>query len=62
MTEKPWTITFRCPDWLEEEVTLTATSKQMLEATRNQDFYELIEGSWVESALVSYGEGQQDQQ
>ena len=55
-----WKITFTCPDYLEKSVNLFASTAELLEATRCEEFSALIEGTQVEYALVAYGEAVQD--
>lgn len=59
MTNKEWKITFECADYGVDQV-IYASSEQLLEATRNRDFSELIEGTGIDAALVTYGEAVQD--
>lgn len=59
MTNQNWIMTFNSPEWQVKEFSVSLTSEQMLELTRLPEFYELIEGSWVEGALVATGELQQ---
>lgn len=56
MNGNTWTITFNCPDWEVKNMRFCATTKQLIEMTRNHEFHKMINGSWVEGALISYAE------
>ena len=60
MTNKDWTIIVKYADPGVPDQVVYASSEQLLEATRNRDFADLIEGTWVEADLVAYGEAVQD--
>lgn len=60
MTNKDWKITFDCADYGVHDQVIYASSEQLLAATRNRDFSELIEDTGIDFALTFYWEAVQD--
>jgi hypothetical protein len=60
MTNKDWKITFECADYGVHDQVIYASGEQLLEASRDPYFRDLIEGTGIDAALVTYGEAVQD--